>query len=161
MRDNRGMSAAQFTDILRRELAGMKRLSAILAEEFTTLGRTDPEALDQVLQRKASVLDELQKCAIERSAALSAAGIEASAKAVEAWLQATAGAKGAELWGDLMTRTREVHKHHQTNLTLLEGLMRHNRQSLDLLTRLANPDMTYQADGSTSGGFGTRSRGQA
>jgi len=155
------MSAAPFTDILRRELDGMQRLSAILAEEFTTLGSTDPDALDAVLQRKAAILDELQRCATERVTALAAAGIEATAATVEAWVQSTAGTQGARLWNDLLARTREVHSHHQTNLTLLEGLMRHNRQSLDLLTRLASPDLTYGADGSTSGSFGTRSRGQA
>jgi flagellar biosynthesis/type III secretory pathway chaperone len=155
------MSTSQFTDILRRELDGMHRLSAILAEEFATLGRTDPDALDQVLQRKAAILDELQRCASERASALSSAGVAASAASIEAWIRTNSGAQGVKLWGDLMSRTREVHNNHQTNLTLLEGLMRHNRQSLDLLTRLANPDLTYQADGSTSGSFGTRSRGQA
>jgi len=154
------MSAADFNDILRRELSGMQRLSAILAEEFVTLGRTDPDALDAVLQRKAATLDDLQKCAAERVAVLAAAGVESTSAAVEAWIKANSGTQGAGLWSDLMARTREVHKHHQTNLALLEGLMRHNQQALDLLTRLANPDLTYQADGRTSGSFGTRSRGQ-
>lgn len=155
------MSTAHFNDILRRELDGMQRLSAILAEEFSTLGRTDPDALDTVLHRKAAILDDLQKCATERAKTLAAAGVEATSTAVEAWLQASSGAQGTQLWTDLMARTREVHDHHQTNVALLEGLMRNNRQSLDLLTRLANPDLTYQADGKTSGSFGTRSRGQA
>ncbi len=155
------MSASQFNDILRRELDGMRRLSVILAEEFSTLGSTDADALDAVLQRKSAVLDELQRCAAERASALASAGVETTNSAIEAWIEATSGAPGTQLWNDLMARTREVHTHHQTNLTLLEGLMRHNRQSLDLLTRLANPDMTYQSDGRTSGSFGTRSRGQA
>jgi len=155
------MSAPAFADIVRRELDGMQRLAAILTEEFSTLGRTDPDALDAVLQRKAAVLDELQRCAVERATVLASAGVEATNSAIEAWIQATSGTPGAKLWSELMARTREVHSHHQSNLALLEGLMRHNRQSLDLLTRLANPDMTYQADGRTSGNLGTRSRGQA
>lgn len=155
------MSTIPFVDILGRELDGMQRLSAILAEEFSTLGRTDPDALDAVLQRKTAILDELQRCATERAAALADAGIEVKSATVEAWVRATAGAQGAKLWNELLARTREVHNHHQTNVALLEGLMRHNRQSLDLLTRLASPDLTYQSDGSTSGSLGTRSRGQA
>ncbi|MFZ4498071.1 MAG: flagella synthesis protein FlgN [Burkholderiales bacterium] len=154
------MRTAPLEDILRREFDGMQRLGDILAEEFTLLGRSDPDAVDAVLQRKSAILDELQRHANERSVALAATGVAGAAE-TEAWLRAHAGEPTAALWRDLLARTRNVWTQHQTNTTLLEGLMRHNRQTLDLLTRLANPDMTYQADGSTAGGFGTRSRGQA
>lgn len=155
------MSTAPFLDTLRHELEGMHRLSAILAEEFAGLGSADPDVLDQILRRKAAILDDLQDTARSRAAALAAAGVEASATGVESWLHATAGAQGAKLWTDLLAQTRAVHDLHRTNTALLEGLMRHNRQSLDLLTRLASPDLTYGADGSTSGSFGTRNRGRA
>ena len=161
MGHNPAMSNVAFTTVISRELEGMRRLAAVLAEEFASLGSTDPDALDKVLQRKAGILDELQHCAAERATALRQAGIAADGSAIQAWVAATAGPAGAALWADLMARTREVWVQHQTNTALLEGLMRHNRQSLDLLTRLANPEMTYQADGSTAGGFGTRSRGSA
>jgi flagellar biosynthesis/type III secretory pathway chaperone len=59
-----------------------------------------------------------------------------------------------------MHLTGELQGVHRANQTLLEGLMRHNQQALDLLVRLANPDQVYQADGSTTGSFGPRSRGQ-
>jgi len=154
------MSLAPITDILRRELDGMQRLGVVLAEEFAALGRTEPDAVDAVLRRKSAVLKDLQHCAGERAAVLAAAGL-ADAADIEAWLRTSSGEPAAALWRDLLSRTREVWTQLQTNSALLEGLLRYNRQSLDLLTRLADPGATYQADGSTAGGFGTRSRGQA
>lgn len=154
-------AVGSFAGILRRELESMQRLSAVLADEFAALGRGDVDALEATLQRKSAVLEELQACAVDRVAALQTAGIAASREAIEAWLKMMQG-DGLATWNDLMTRTLEVQGIHQTNQALLEGLARHNQQALELLARLANPDQTYQADGSAGGsGFGPRSRGTA
>lgn len=155
-------SASAFTDILRRELDGMQQLSSILGEEFAAMSSGDADALERVMSGKSAVLTHLQEAASARMAALQAAGVAVSREAVEAWLRAAGGsADGLVLWQELLQLTREVHGNHQTNQALLEGLMRHNQQALDLLTRLANPDLTYQSDGSTIGSFGKRNRGLA
>ncbi|MBU3694554.1 MAG: flagellar protein FlgN [Rhodocyclaceae bacterium] len=153
------MSATAFSDILRRELEGMRQLGALLAEEFTALGSGDSEALERAGVRKAELLDRMQKQAAERGAALQAAGVGASREAIEAWLAASGD--GLKVWRELLGHTREVQSQQQANHALLEGLMRHNQKALDLLIQLANPQQTYQADGSTSGGFAARSRGSA
>jgi len=148
--------------ILRRELDGMQRLSAVLSEEFAALSRGDADALERVMSGKSTVLAELQDAAAARAKALQTAGVAASREAVEAWLK-TAGSsdQSLKLWQDLMRLSGEAQGVHRANQTLLEGLMRHNQQALDLLVRLANPDQVYQADGSTTASFGPRSRGQA
>lgn len=149
----------RFAEIIRREHDGMHQLGAVLAEEFACLGRNDAEALDAVMQRKATLLDDLQRVATERDATLRAAGVAVSRDAVERWLQSTGHGIGE--WHALLARTRDIQNQHRLNQTLLESLLRHNQRSLDLLMQMANPDLTYGADGSTSGSLGPRSRGSA
>jgi flagellar biosynthesis/type III secretory pathway chaperone len=150
-----------FVGTLRRELDGMRRLSAVLDEEFAALSRGDADALERLMGGKSAVLAELQDAAAARATALQAAGVGASRQVVEIWLKTAGGSdQGLKLWQELMHLTGELQGVHRANQTLLEGLMRHNQQALDLLVRLANPDQVYQADGSTTGSFGPRSRGQ-
>jgi flagellar biosynthesis/type III secretory pathway chaperone len=150
-----------FVGTLRRELDGMRRLSAVLDEEFAALSRGDADALERLMDGKSAVLAELQDAAAARATALQAAGVGASRQVVEIWLKTAGGSdQGLKLWQELMHLTGELQGVHRANQTLLEGLMRHNQQALDLLVRLANPDQVYQADGSTTGSFGPRSRGQ-
>ena len=153
------MNADAFTDILRRELDGMRGLAALMTEDFAALGSGDHDAIESVTTRKTKLIDHLQRLAEERAAAMRAAGIATTREAMEGWLKASGD--GIKVWQELLERTREVQGHHQTHQALLEGLARHNQQAIDLLIRLANPEQTYQADGSTTGGFGARSRGTA
>lgn len=153
------MNTARFNDILSRELAAMQQLATLLSEEFAAMGNGDSDALEALLQRKSALLEQLQRLADERSEGLKVAGVGNTQRAIEDWLKASGD--GVRVWRDLLVRTREVQAHQQTNQTLLENLMRCNQRALDLLVRLANPEQTYQADGRTTGGFGSRKRGTA
>jgi len=153
------MNTAAFTDILRRELGAIQSLSDLLVEEFAAMGSGNTDVLEDTLKRKAILLEQLQRLSSERVQGLQTAGVSNTQSAIEAWLKNSG--EGLRLWQDLMARTREVHKHHQANQALLEGLMRCNQQTLDLLVRLASPEQTYEADGRTTGSFGPRSRGTA
>jgi len=153
------MDTSRFTDILRREFTDMQQLSVLLAEEFEAMGSSDSEALEALLKRKGALLERMQRLADERSEGLRLAGVANTQQAIEDWLKASRD--GLEVWRDLLARSREVQAQHQTNQNLLESLTRINRQALDLLVRLANPDQTYRPDGSTTAGFGSRKRGTA
>jgi len=153
------LSAAALSAAVRRELAGFQALSAILAEEFTALGRGDVATLETLTARKNTVLDELQQAAQQRSQSLQMLNIDGGRQVVEAWLKAQSDTSQLRDWQQLMALAAQVKQSFEVNKVLLDGLSRHNHQTIDLLSRLLNPDLTYGADGRTSGQFGARDRG--
>lgn len=139
------------------EAALASRLLALLENEQSVLVGAEIEAMEQLLQQKSQLIQQLSLASQQRYQALSVAGFEASEEGMQRWLLQHNDAALAGSWSqfqDMLTRSKEANR---VNGLLINKHFGRNQQLLGVLQNTHKTGQFYGPDGQASTGSNLRS----
>lgn len=147
---------------LDEELAGARRLLALLQQERQHLIAAEIEQLEQLTEEKAAIVASLFELAKKRNGDLKASGYRGAKDDMQAWLDSIPASHpsfGAirQRWAELTEVSHSAKELNRVNGLLIGTHMARNQTALNALRGGADAVSVYGPDGQT--GKSTASRG--
>jgi flagella synthesis protein FlgN len=140
---------AQLVAALTAERIALQSFVALLENEQSLLVENSTETLLSLCEQKSEDAISLNKLAELRRDLMKKSLPSLSAEAVQDWLK-TQSPLGLSLWQELRVLAERAQQLNSTNGELIHMKMRHNQQSLNVLTKAVNKASLYGPDGQTT-----------
>lgn len=126
-------------------MRGLRELAPVLREEQEALSGSDPETLEQIVERKTALLQDLQSSVLAREQILQQCGLAKGLPGSEQFIRQhfTPGEILAD-WKALVTLSREVDELNTHNGKLALAGERSTRQAIGILTGRSTEPNTYK-----------------
>ncbi|HUW00004.1 MAG TPA: flagellar protein FlgN [Gallionella sp.] len=139
-------SVARILAALAAEHAALLNFVALLEREQTMLVENLTGQLLELSEKKTTGALDLNKLGQERRALLQEVIQRLDADTIQAWLGANCP-HGLAIWQQTLTLAKRSHLLNQTNGELIHMKLRHNQQSLAVLSNALNKANLYGPDG--------------
>lgn len=137
-------------ELLRKELAGLRRFCGLIEEERKILIGAQADRLPDIASEKFSLATELSRLEARRDELLAQAGFGKGRPAIQAWF-ASHGSASPERrqWDELIKLAAQAREGNETNGRLIKTLLKQNQEALSALLS-GGADTIYGADGQQS-----------
>lgn len=140
---------AQLLAALTTERAALLNFVALLEREQGMLVENQTGQLFELSEQKSSDAFSLNKLAETRRALLQKNIPQLTVDAIYAWLE-TCSPDGLAVWKEVTALAKRAQQLNQTNGELIQMKLRHNQQSLTVLSNAVNKANLYGPNGQTS-----------
>lgn len=134
---------------LAAERAALLKFVALLEREQGLLMENQNDQLLELSEQKSGEAIELNKLAEARRALMKQHIPQLTADGVRTWL-ATHSADGLSLWQEIVALAERAQVVNNANGEVIQMKLRHNQQSLSVLSNAVNKANLYGPDGQTS-----------
>ena len=154
------MQSSPLPELIKDELALLRRFVTLLQEEQQALIEGDLERLLPLAEEKSRQANALGQLAVGRNQVLSAQGLTADKRGMDAWLGSQAKTSPARNdWAALLALAAETRRLNELNGKLISTRMQHNQRALAVLAAATNQAMLYGPDGQQRPPTGSRDFG--
>ena len=139
--------------ILKDEIEHVSLLKESLCAETKILEENDPQALNEITERKQWLVNTIAELDEKRSDLLRNAGYSADPAGTEAFISNLADTDSNminPLWQELLKLTADCQRQNIINGSIIGNSLRHFNQAIALLTGQDTNAETYSPSGSTS-----------
>lgn len=140
------MNPSAVTTLLSQDLENAQALEELLLEERTLLERRELSALNELLERKANVLVEIERNEESRRRQLQEAGFSADREGLQAWCEQEQAAQQLE---QLRERLRSCNELTSINGAIVHRSRSSTRQVLEILRGRTLLPGLYDREGNT------------
>jgi flagella synthesis protein FlgN len=141
--------SAQLVSALAAELSALQNFLELLGHEQSLLVENKTDDLLDLTERKSTLSISLNELAVTRRALLHKNIPELSVDSIQAWLKSHC-TEGLPIWQQIRVLAEQAQQLNITNGELIQMKLRHNQQSLAVLSGAVNKANLYGPDGQTS-----------
>ena len=134
---------------LTAERSALQKFIRLLEQEQGLLTENNTDRLLELAEQKSAQAISLNELAEARRNLMQQNIPALSAEAIHAWLEAQS-AEGLAIWQEIRTLAKQAQQINNTNGELIQMKLRHNQQSLAVLSNAVNKANLYGPDGQTS-----------
>ena len=128
-----------------------------LQNEQKALVKADLNTIEQIIDKRVSLLQALGEAAKQRYAALSAAGFEANEKGMAKWLELRYGNVMDAAWAEFQKKLAQAKELNRVNGILITKHFQRNQEKLDAIQgKSPNAMQFYGKNGQTHAGHSSR-----
>lgn len=134
----------------------VSQLLGLLENEQAVLVGAEVEAMEQLLERKSQLIQQITLASQQRYQALAAHGFEASESGMQQWLQQQVDAGVGKSWAEfqhMLARSKETNR---VNGLLINKHFSRNQQLLGVLQNTHKTGQFYGPDGQAATGSAVR-----
>lgn len=134
---------------LTAERSALQKFIRLLEQEQGLLTENNSDPLLELAEQKSTQAISLNELAESRRSLMQKNIPALSVEAIHAWLKAHS-TEGLAIWQEIRTLAKQAQQINNTNGELIQMKLRHNQQSLAVLSNAVNKANLYGPDGQTS-----------
>lgn len=142
-------SASKLLAALTAEHTALVNFVALLEHEQTVLVENQTDQLIELSEQKSTAAVELSELAQTRHSLLQENIPQLSVDSIQTWLKAH-NPEGLAIWQKSLDLIKQSHQLNRLNGELIQMKLRHNQQSLTVLSNAVNKVNLYGPDGQTN-----------
>ncbi|PVV13345.1 MAG: hypothetical protein B6D72_05820 [gamma proteobacterium symbiont of Ctena orbiculata] len=155
-------ASSAFHSILTNEIAQAQQLHDLLGKENSLLQKGSPQALQDLLEEKKTLLQRVESAVATHNRFLEQQGLSIDRQGTESFIQGCANGEVLhQAWEHFTALLESCHRQNEVNGGAVQLNQRHVTQTLEILKGISHGDKTYGRGGEAKPNATSKSLGKA